>query len=376
MAIAKIAGGAAGAAFLLGLLTGWALWGGSGGSDGERLSLEGMAGSDTLFILDGKEYTQQDLSPALRSRLFDLRRSGYEQSLEIIQNVASHIALAKAKGAGSSSKDLPPIAELAPEAVVTDKEVRDHYEKNRRSFPAKIPYERIKAGIEEHFRTLRERSAVQKTLRTLTEAGRLQIVIPPPLDAPADLEVDDFPEKGSGGLELTVFVDYRSSWSGEASRALTTGAEPPYRVIMVPVPTHGVEPANSIVERASLCLWQQSPEAFWAFHQSAFGPGFRTVLMGADSDGAAMEWARAQATTFQPKMDEFQECLADKATEALLEQARAMADDLGIHRFPAFFLNGQRIGVADTRIALPAIRQLVNQLSQTSSETPPKEPQP
>ncbi|HEX2713528.1 MAG TPA: DsbA family protein [Candidatus Acidoferrales bacterium] len=154
-------------------------------------------------------------------------------------------------------------------------------------------------------------------------------------------EVDHAPSRGPDTAPVTVvvFSDFQCPYCATfAEMAERYRKDNPDRIRLVfrnlPLPVHDWA---ELAARAGACIAQQSPSAFWKFHDLLFSKQksiTRETLPSTISDFLA--------SATELRSDEYSKCMDSSRAQTRLDQDLAEARSLDIQATPTIFVNGRK----------------------------------
>jgi protein-disulfide isomerase len=158
------------------------------------------------------------------------------------------------------------------------------------------------------------------------------------------LKTDGAAGTGTAGAPVAIveFSDFECPYCKEEAKLLRehllTAYPKEVKMYFKEFPLESIHPWAKAAALAGRCVFQQSPPAFWTYHDWIFGSQEQTTAE--NFKDRLMDWAKGQ-----PDLDALQlgRCLDTKATEPDIEKTLAQGHDLGINSTPTLFVNGRRI---------------------------------
>ncbi len=165
------------------------------------------------------------------------------------------------------------------------------------------------------------------------------------------------PSLGTPGapVVLVLFTDFECPYCREEAKMLRENLLATYpkqvRFYLKEFPLEPIHPWAKPAAIAGRCIYQQSPDAFWQYHDWVF----------AQQDKITPENLRAQVIEFaqgrQLETLGLGQCMDTKATEAEVDNSVALAKSLQVNATPTLFVNGRRISV---QLAWPQLKSIID----------------
>lgn len=156
-------------------------------------------------------------------------------------------------------------------------------------------------------------------------------------------------------VKVVVFSDFQCSYCRELAQTLRSQLMPAYpkevRLVFKDLPLEQIHPWARTAALAGRCVFRQSPDDFWRFHDWVFEN--QDSLTAENFQARWLDFAKAQ------KWDTLvlANCLASKSTEAEVERSMAEARSLNITSTPTLFINGRRLVGT---VPWPQLKQLID----------------
>ena len=295
-----------------------------------------------LCRLDGVEFHEYDLPPALQQTLFDVRLQYYRQRLEVVDAaVLEHYLEQRADGSGKTKQALSD--ELLAVKTPDDAAVEGFYKANR----ARIAYPLD--TVREQIRQMLVREGVREKRAALVAEVKLaepfEVAIAEPVAPFVDIDIEGFPSKGKGTAKVTIveFADYQCPHCKDAAESLRAVYEHypgDVRVVFMdfPINRSGI---SRVVAEGAACAAEQ--DSFWPYHDLAF------ARQNALAKSSPAEFAEALGLDTAA----FAACMKTTLPAAQVGKGEQEAARLGLRSTPTLFLNGRRLHLHDLERELP-----------------------
>lgn len=166
------------------------------------------------------------------------------------------------------------------------------------------------------------------------------------------------PSLGTPGapVRMVLFTDFQCPFCAKESEMLRKNLIQAYpnevRLYFKDFPLDSIHPWSRIASIAGRCVYAQSEEAFWKYHDWVFG--HQNELTKDNVAAKAIEVAGAL-----PGMDvlRLKQCVEGRETEVEVNDSIAEAQALGLNGTPTLFVNGRRI---PSQIAWPNLKQVID----------------
>ncbi len=305
------------------LLTGLALLGCAGGEN---------AGSDVLATIGGEPVTLSEVEARVGDELARLdheyRQERHQMVREALEGIVRDRLLeAEAASRGVTTQELT--AQLQEDIQVTESEVQEWYERNRRALGGRS-LEELTPRIEEFLLSYERRQALTEFAEKLEKEKRVVYVLEP---FRAELEVGDSPANGPADAPVTLieFSDFECPYCGSffhTLRELEESYGDQLRVVYRQYPLEAIHPHAFKAAEASLCAHEQG--LFWQMHD----------LLFQEQDRLDAEALKEKAGRLRLNQAEFDACLDSGRMAERVRKDMREADRLGITGTPAVFVNG------------------------------------
>jgi protein-disulfide isomerase len=160
----------------------------------------------------------------------------------------------------------------------------------------------------------------------------------------AKLKTDSQPALGTPGapVVLVLFSDFQCGFCAQEGKMLRENLLKAYpeqvRLYFKDFPLDQIHPWARTAAIAGRCVYRESEEAFWAYHDWVFAN--QTQLSPENFKSKFLEFAKSHG-----KLDTFKlgNCLDNRATEAEVNRSVDEGRELQINSTPTLFVNGRRI---------------------------------
>jgi protein-disulfide isomerase len=173
----------------------------------------------------------------------------------------------------------------------------------------------------------------------------------------AKLSTDSLPSLGTPGapVMIVLFTDFECPYCRDEAKTLRTNLIQTYpkevRLYLKDYPLVTMHPWAKPAAIAGRCIFQQSPTAFWQYHDWVFEEQPQITLE--NLNGKVMTFAQGK------EIDGLQlkRCLDTRATEAEVDKSIKEAQGMQVDSTPTLFINGRRIS---SNLAWPQLKSLID----------------
>ncbi len=301
------------------------------------LALFGCAGderpdADVLATIGGEPVTRSEVEEQVGDELARLdheyRQERHQMVRETLEGIVRDRLLeAEATSRGVTADELT--AELQADVEVTESEVSEWYERNRRALGGRS-LEELTPRIEEFLLNYERRQALIEFAEKLEKEKRVIYLLEP---FRAELEVGDSPANGPADAPVTLveFSDFECPYCGSfvhTLRELEESYADKLRVVYRQYPLEAIHPHAFKAAEASLCAHEQG--RFWEMHD----------LLFEEQDRLDVEGLKEKAGRLRLKQAEFDACLDSGRMAERVRKDMREGNRLGIEGTPAIFING------------------------------------
>jgi len=289
-----------------------------------------------LFQLNGLDYSESELPPALQLALYDLENDYYQNVEQILSEALLDIYLQEeSERLGKSKKEIK--AKLLAVEKPDEKSIRAFYKiiKDR----IKKPYQAVRKQIAEHLHQQRMDAKKLMLVADYQAKNDFKISLPRPTPPFVKINTEGFPIRGNPNAKITIveFADYQCSHCKTASETIKKVAKrfkDQVKVIYMDFPVLGSE-TTQLVAQGAVCADKQGK--FWAFHDLAYQ----------HQDSLNRDSPIALAKEIGLDLRQFKDCLHSKEAAAKVARAEGEAKRLQLNSTPTVFVNGKRVILHD-----------------------------
>lgn len=307
----------------------------------------GSAPDVALFVLDGTNFSSNELPADVRSQLFDLQTESFERTNGLLTQFALQKSLAKEKGKDTTGP-LPPFEELLEAPAPTEAEMTALYEANKQRLPANTSFEQIKGDIERYVKNQKVSEQLRAKNEEFKAKNRFQLLTQAPVAPQFSIDTTPYLAKGPAAAPYTLVevADYLcphcQAISPEVETLLKDMGD---KFKFVPV-TFSLRPEglSGTLARGAFCARQQGDEMFWKWHETAFRVSQTKGWKATDPD--AKEPALEVAKEAGIDTAKLEACLPSPEAQVYVKKIADAMQGIGVSGTPAFFVNGRRVQTA------------------------------
>jgi hypothetical protein len=325
--------------------------------------LLGGCGDEPLAVVQGTPVRWRDLPSEVRAALHDRAMASWVDSRDTLNSFAVSVALAKERNDSRPLDKLPSLEKWVAQEPVNDSAISDYFQANRKSFAADVKFENVKEQVRQVVRNSRVEEIKRQKSAELAQAGRFDVLVPPPKHAaiappPAEFAALPSPPGAplfsaeTAGAEpnwLVEFTPHACDSCGYSKLQIDEflrSSKVPVRLVRL---STGSEDVLSVqFAKATFCAQKLGTETASAFDVRAFSAapaGYDPFVRNEESERIASSHILKIAREAGIKDEKaFGDCLAsgeagEYHTKVLQYAKAAGAADLGT----TVILNGQRI---------------------------------
>jgi protein-disulfide isomerase len=144
---------------------------------------------------------------------------------------------------------------------------------------------------------------------------------------------------------LVEFSDFECPYCKEEAQLIRDNLLATYptqvKLYFKEFPLETLHPWAKTAAMAGRCVFQQSNDAFWAYHDWIFS--HQEQITADNFRAQILDWAKSQKDLDALKLGQ---CIDTKATEPEIDAIEAQGRELGINSTPTLFINGRRLAQA------------------------------
>jgi|694.fasta_scaffold37768_2 protein-disulfide isomerase len=301
------------------------------------------ARAQDLFNLDGKAYSEKDLTPAQQQQVYESNMQNFEQIKSIVDGIIfdNHV-MEESKKQNKSRDEVE--AKILNVKEPSERAIKAWYEANKTRIPPSYKFEDVKGEIAKIVKQEEMRKRRDDVIAKIKKDRKFVLNLGKPTAPLIDVKTEGFPAKGQDGAKVTIveFADYQCPHckiAAESLKKVTEKFKGKVRLVFMDYPINPSGISRAVAE-ASHCAMEQGK--FWDFHYKAFDA--QSTL---DKDSPA-KLAR------EIKLDEqkFKACLDAAKGKSMVEKAHSEGERIGVSGTPYLLINGRRYMGAHTPEAI------------------------
>jgi protein-disulfide isomerase len=318
------------------------------------------ASNQVVATVNGQPITEQDLEPAIRSQLQQIRTQEYQIKSEALEKlIRARILEAEAKKRGVTVDKL---LDQDVSALVTEPEeaqVRATYDQQRNLFGTKS-YDEVRDQIRQALRRAQTQDAQQTYAEMLRSRANVSVLLSPPK---IEVAVDPTRVRGNPNAPVTIveFSDFECPYCKAAQPTLKHLLEKysgQVKLAYRDLPIRGSHPHADSAAEAARCAGDQGK--FWEYHDILFEDQRKL-----DDDSL-----KSHAKTLGLDPTKFDQCVSSGKFRAKVQEDYDQAFKVGVTGTPGFFVNGILLNGAQPSSAFEKV--IDSQLKMASLPSPAK----
>jgi len=290
--------------------------------------------SGVVAKINGEEITEEQLIAEAQLELMQLKKQEYDLKMNLLNKlVIDRVLGAEAKKSGIAT------AEEYIKNKITKGDIKiSDAEYNKFVKDKNIPESNITPEIKEkifnYMKDQKKEDMVQTAVAKLTKSSPVEVYFKKP-KANIQVEAGNSPFMGGENAKVTIveFSDFQCPFCSRAAKTVSDIKKKFGNKVKVvfkhfPLPMH--QQAGPASE-ASMCVFEQSKDKFWKFHDMAF-----EKQSSLDND-SLLKFAKAVGADEK----KFKECFDGKKFADAVKADLEYGEKLGVRSTPTFFVNGQ-----------------------------------
>ncbi|MEI8025028.1 MAG: thioredoxin domain-containing protein [Pseudomonadota bacterium] len=302
---------------------------------------EGAAPDNSgIFSLDEKTYSLSDLPLSSQQEVLQTNQSSYDQNLRALEQVALRLSIAKEKKIPVSGSQIPTFEELFKDDWVKEDDVKQFYEKNKKSFPATASLETMGPSIKRHLELIQVQTLSRTKLKELKDAGKFQTLLRPPCGPKIEFDSTNQPtitSKVKINNNLTLISDFSCPQCRGAYLGLSSVWDQLSENANIVHIAYAQDEASLgfALAKGAVCAAKQGEEKSQSWFRAAYlasmkatsnGPNTKTLVEGAISDSSLDKGV-------------FDSCFESPETSEIIRKNNKLAKEYNIADRMAVFLN-------------------------------------
>jgi protein-disulfide isomerase len=301
--------------------------------------------NETVAVVNGQPIREDELLPAVRSQLQQLRTQEYQiksQALETL--IRDKVLQAEAQKRGLTvdkllDQEIQPIL-----GDIDDAQIQSAYDAQKASLGGR-PLAEVKDQLRQSLKRQQIRDAKQEFADFMVARANVSILLKPPR---IEVAVDPARVKGSPNAPVTIveFSDFECPYCKAAEPTVKHVIEKydgKVRLAYRDLPIRGSHPHADAAAEAAHCAAEQGK--FWEYHDRLF------------AEQSKLDSASLKEDARSVGLDEgrFDACVASHKFQAKVQQDADQAFEAGITGTPGFFINGILLNGAQPSAAFERI---------------------
>jgi len=301
---------------------------------------EGAAQDLGIFSLDKKVYGMKDLPLSVQQELLQTNQSSYDQNLRSIEQIALRLSIAKEQNIPVTGDQIPGFAELFKDSWVKDEDVKQFYEKNKKSFPPTASLETMGPSIKRHLELIQIQTLSRTKLKELKDSGKYLTLLAPPCGPKVDFDATNQPtivSKNKTNANLTLLSDFSCPQCRGSYLELSSVFDQLSENANIVHIAYSQDEASLgfALAKGAVCAAKQGQEKAQSWFRAAYlaamkvtanGPGTKELVDGAIADSSLDKGS-------------FDACFEATETAESIRKNNKLAKENNIHDKMAIFLN-------------------------------------
>jgi protein-disulfide isomerase len=303
---------------------------------------------EKVLTLGDKTFAYNELPGHLKHRIFDIQNDAYERSVKYYEEFALRALLAKEKNPNVAMENLPKMKDLIPEAEVSDKELKEFFDKNKNRLPPGTTLEKMRPQLTQHLKNQKLYKWFDDTLASYKSSGKIKILAKGPVSPEVELDLKGRPSLGNKDAKVTLV---------EASDYLCGHCQRVHPEVKEVIKKYGdklkfvqanfslrPEGDSGVYVRGAFCAQEQSEKLFWKYHNTTFERQGKAPTEEEEKLGAS-ELATKVAKEVGLDVEKFKTCLNGEESKKAVLESNEKLSSVGVHGTPTFFINNKKLNV-------------------------------
>ena len=293
-----------------------------------------------IFSLDQKTYGMGDLPLSIQQELLQTNQSSYDQNLRAVEQVALRLSIAKEKNIPVSGGQIPSFEELFKDSWVKDDDIKQFYEKNKKSFPATASLETMGPSIKRHLELIQVKTLSKTKLKELKDAGKYQALLRPPCGPKIEFDGSNQPTltaKVKTSSNLTLISDFSCPQCRGAYLGLSSVWDQLSENANIVHIAYAQDEASLgfALAKGAVCAAKQGEEKTQSWFRAAY-----LAAMKATPNGPNMK-ALVEGAILDSSLDKaaFDACFETAETAEIIRKNNKLAKEINISDKMAIILN-------------------------------------
>lgn len=289
--------------------------------------------------INGEDITEEQLIGDAQLEMLQLKKQEYDLKMNQLNKLLQERLIgAEAKKAGvATTEEFIKKNVLKGDIKISDAEYKKFVKE--KNIPESNINEQVKERIYAYMKDQKRDETVQNYVAKLSKNSPVEVYFKKP-KSNIKIETGDSPTAGGDNAKVTmvVFSDFQCPYCAKGGVVMNDVKKKYGSKIKVvfkhfPLPMHPEAPAAS---EASMCVYEQSKDKFWKFHDIAFK----------NQQNLKPEDLIKHAKAAGADEKKFKECFDSKKYTDFVKKDMAYGEKLGVRSTPTFFINGQLLSGA------------------------------
>jgi protein-disulfide isomerase len=289
--------------------------------------------AEALYKLDGKTFSESDLSPAKQQALHEFNLQRYKQIEAMVEDSLLDTYFEELAAKKKKTKEEIEVEELKVKDP-TEAQLKKFYEENKAKIPPNYTFDQVKGEIGRILSGQTRSEARTKLVNKIKKDRKFQFTLAEPAAPAVELRTAGFASAGKAGAKVKIveFADYQCPHCKEAAEHMKKllkeyGNKIELVFIDYPINRSGI---SRTVAEGAYCAQKQNK--YWEYHAMAFARQDKL------SKTSPEEFAK------ELKLDEaaFKTCLASAEAKTHVSNGKNEGDRVGVNGTPTIFMNGKK----------------------------------
>lgn len=307
---------------------------GSCGLEGNGEAPEGV------ISLKGVVLKTEQLPVSLQDGLYEVDHQSYEKKNALLEEFGLRWYLAKEKGKAENLNEIPATLDLLSISEVSEKELKEFFNKNKDRMPPGSTFEAIKPQLSNFLKMQKGREVYQAKLDEVKKGNHFQILLTSPLSPQINLDTKDLPSIGPKDSK-NVLVEASDYLCGHCKNMHPTVQkalkELDGKIRFVPM-NFSLRPdgTSGKMIQGAYCAQKQSADLYLKYHKNAFE-------YEGQEEPNPIEIGKISGV----EADSFKKCLDSEEAKEYVKKTNEKLSSIGVSGTPTFFLNNRKIHVGE-----------------------------
>lgn len=308
-------------------------------------SQEGSCGlSDTApkgyMTMNGKVFHKTDFPTTTQDALYNVEQENYTKLTRTLEEFAVRYNLALEKDSNVNINKLPETMKLLAKKTVSDKELKEFFESNKKRLPPNSKFEEMKPQLTQYLQMQGAQKSFQEALKKLKDSKKYRILTKEPIPPKVSINFEGFPTLGPKDAK-NVLVEASDYMCGHCKhvhpevKAMLKKLDGKIRFVQMNFALRPAGTSGKMIQGA-FCARKESESKFWEYHNKAF-----------DYKGKEEPNPVAIAKSAGVSMVNFEKCLDSAEAKDHVAKTNGILQGIGVSGTPTFFLNNRKIKISE-----------------------------